>query len=95
MIFKPDIDKVRQRLYAFWEGEYTGRACVSVVAPKYEGANISMFHNDRDMSNDAEALKDYWENPEVIYQNNINITPTIVIATPKNPLFESFSLFII
>ncbi|GKX28225.1 hypothetical protein SH1V18_07050 [Vallitalea longa] len=71
MIFKPDIDKVRERLYGFWEQEYTGRACISVVAPKYEGANISMFHNDRDMTNDKEALIDYWENPEVIYDNNI------------------------
>lgn len=71
MRFKQDIDKVRDRLYAFWEGEYTGRACISIVAPKYEGANISLFHNDKDLSHDPLALKDYWENPEVIYQNTL------------------------
>lgn len=69
MRFKPDIDKVRERLYAFWEREIIDRTCISVVAPFEKGANISMFHNDRDLSGDPEALKKYWEDPETIMQN--------------------------
>lgn len=69
MRFKEDIDKVRERLYAFWEREIIDRVCISVIAPNKTGANISMFRND--FSGNAQALKDYWEDPQTIYKNNI------------------------
>ncbi|HHY83403.1 MAG TPA: trimethylamine corrinoid protein 2 [Clostridiales bacterium] len=72
MQFKPDIDKVRERLYAFWERELIDRACIAVVAPREKGAHISMFHNDRDLTNDPEALRCYWEDPETILNNAIS-----------------------
>jgi hypothetical protein len=71
MRFKPDIDKVRERLYAFWEREVIDRACISVVAPLYKGANISMFHNDKNLTGDPEGLKRYWEDPETILHNSL------------------------
>ncbi|HHV99926.1 MAG TPA: trimethylamine corrinoid protein 2 [Clostridiaceae bacterium] len=69
MRLKPDIDKVKERLYAFWEREVIDRACIAVVAPFEKGANISMFHNDNDLTGDPEALKRYWEDPETIMKN--------------------------
>lgn len=71
MRFKPDIEKVRERLYAFWEREIIDRACISVVAPRERGANISMFHNDRDLTHYPEALRKYWEDPETIIHNSL------------------------
>lgn len=71
MRFKPDIEKVRERLYAFWEREVIDRACISVTAPFRKGENISMFHNDRDLTGDPEALRKYWEDPETILQNSL------------------------
>ena len=71
MRFKEDIDKVRERLYAFWELEAIDRACISVVAPIKKGDCISMFHNPENLTNRPEELKKYWEDPETIYKNNI------------------------
>lgn len=71
MKYKPDIDKVRKRLYAFWEREIIDRACICVLAPKKKGGHISMFHNTKDMTSDSEGLKRYWTDPETIYKNNI------------------------
>ncbi len=72
MQFKPDIEKVRERLYAFWERELIDRACVAVMAPWKKGDHISMFHNDKDLSGDPEALRRYWEDPETILQNALS-----------------------
>lgn len=71
MQFKPDIDEVRERLHAFWEREIIDRACVAVAAPWNKGDHISMFHNDRDLSDDSEALRRYWEDPDTILKNAI------------------------
>lgn len=71
MRFKEDIEKVRQRLYAFWEGEAIDRACVAVMAPQKPGDHISMFENPRQLQDQPEELRKYWEDPETIYQNNI------------------------
>lgn len=71
MRYKEDIDVVRERVYAFWEGEYTGRALISVTAPKCHCAKSSMFRNSEDMSDNKEALLKYWVDPETIYNNNI------------------------
>lgn len=71
MRFKPDIDKVRWRLSAFWANETADRALVSVVAPQYPGAHISQFHNPQDLTGDKEALRRYWEDPETIRRNNL------------------------
>lgn len=71
MKYKPDIDKVRQRLYAFWEREVIDRACICVVAPKKKGDHCSMFHNPQDQTGDSEGLLKYWTDPETIYKNNI------------------------
>lgn len=68
-----DLEMIRRRMLAFWEHECIDRACVSVSAPLEPGANISMFHNDRrDMENDPEALRRYWEDPATIRQNTVN-----------------------
>lgn len=53
MRFREDIDKVKERLFAFWENECIDRACVKVTAPKIPGAHISMFSNDKDLSEDG------------------------------------------
>lgn len=92
MLYKPDIDQVRQRLYAFWNNEYTGRALVSVVAPKYEGANISMFHNDvRDMEQDPAALLRYWTDPETICRNAENRLQRTFLGGETLPVvFQNF-----
>lgn len=71
MKYKEDIDKVKERLYAFWDREVIDRACISVVAPKKKGDHISMFHNPQQMQDRPEELRKYWEDPETIYQNNI------------------------
>lgn len=71
MRFKEDIDIVRKRIYAFWDREIIDRVLVSVIAPKEKGKNISMFHNSRDLSNQPEELRKYWEDPETIYRNNM------------------------
>lgn len=71
MKFKEDIDLVRKRLYAFWDREIIDRVLVSVIAPKEKGKNISMFHNSRNLSGQPEELRKYWEDPETIYQNNM------------------------
>lgn len=71
MRFKEDIDIVRKRLYAFWDREIIDRVLVSVTAPKKKGKNISMFHNSTDLTNQPEELRKYWEDPETIYQNNM------------------------
>lgn len=71
MRFKEDIDRVRERLYAFWECEAIDRACVSVVAPRGPGAPISMFQNPEQLQDRPEELRKYWEDPETIYRNNI------------------------
>lgn len=71
MRFKPDIDRVRWRMEAFWANEMADRALISVVAPKYPGAHISQFHNPEDLTGQPEALRRYWEDPETIYRNNI------------------------
>ena len=71
MRFKPDIDRVRERLDAFWAMEMADRALISVVAPKERGAHISQFHNPEDLTGDKEALRRYWEDPETIRINNI------------------------
>jgi hypothetical protein len=69
--FKEDIDKVRERLYAFWEREIVDRACISVIAPNKKSVPISMFHNPNDLTKDPQALRQYWENPQTIHKNNI------------------------
>ncbi len=71
MRFKPDIDRVRGRLDAFWALEMADRALISVVAPRYPGAHISQFHNPRDLAADPEALRQYWEDPETIRRVNL------------------------
>lgn len=71
MKYKEDIDKVRERLYAFWDREIVDRACVCVLAPKKKGDHISMFENPHDLRNDPAALKAYWTDPETIYRENI------------------------
>jgi hypothetical protein len=71
MRYKEDIDKVRQRLYAFWNREIIDRSCISVVAPLKEGAHISMFENPQKLQDQPEELRKYWEDPETIYKNNI------------------------
>lgn len=71
MRFKPDIDAVRWRLDAFWNLEAADRALISVVAPRTPGAHISQFHNPRDLRQDPEALRRYWEDPETIRQTNL------------------------
>lgn len=71
MKYKEDIEKVRERLYAFWEGEVIDRALISVIAPNEEGNNISMFRNPKNLTNDPFALNNYWEDKETIYNNNI------------------------
>lgn len=71
MKYKEDIEKVRKRLYAFWDREVIDRACICVVAPKKKGGHVSMFQNPRDLTKDPKALKRYWTDPETIYQNNI------------------------
>lgn len=71
MRFKEDIDIVRKRLYAFWDKEIIDRPLISVIAPKEKGKNISMFHNSKDLSNQPEELRKYWEDPETIYKNNM------------------------
>ena len=71
MKYKEDIDKVRERLYAFWDREIVDRACVCVLAPKKKGDHISMFENPHDLRKDPAALKAYWTDPETIYRENI------------------------
>lgn len=71
MRFKEDIDIVRKRLYAFWDREMIDRVLISVTAPKEKGKNISMFHNSQDLTGKPEELRKYWEDPETIYQNNM------------------------
>ena len=71
MRLKEDIDIVRKRLYAFWDREIIDRVLVSVIAPKEKGKNISMFHNSRDLTGKPEELRKYWEDPETIYDNNM------------------------
>ncbi len=70
MRFKPDIDKVRERLYAFWENEIIDRACVAVWAPKEKGVNISAFINDTYCPDQASLVR-YWTDPETIRKNNM------------------------
>lgn len=71
MKYKPDIEKVRKRLYAFWEREVIDRACICVLAPRNRGDHISMFENPRDLRDNPEELIKYWTDPETIYYNNI------------------------
>ena len=70
MYFKEDIDKVKERLFAFWEREIVDRACVAVWAPKKEGVNTSAFMNDTDCP-DEQSLIRYWTDPETILKNNM------------------------
>jgi len=72
MRFKEDIDKVRERLYAFWDQEVIDRALISVIAPLKKGDRISMFQNPQDLSGKEEDIIKYWEDPETIYKNNIS-----------------------
>lgn len=71
MRFKEDIERVRERIYGFWERELIDRALISVVAPKEKGKNISMFHNSKDLTNQPKELEKYWKDPETIYKNSI------------------------
>ena len=71
MKYKPDIDKVKERLYAFWDREVIDRACVCVLAPRKKNDPISMFENPRDLRDKPEELLKYWTDPETIYKNNI------------------------
>lgn len=68
---KADIDHVRVRFGAFWALEMADRALISVVAPKKPGAHISQFHNPQNLTDNPEALRRYWEDPETIRQNNL------------------------
>ncbi len=70
MRYKEDIDKVKERLFAFWEREVVDRACVAVWAPKKEGVNTSAFINDTGCE-DEQSLLRYWTDPETIYMNTI------------------------
>lgn len=91
MYYKPDIDKVRERLYAFWEREIVDRVCISVVAPYEKGANISMFHNDNDLSGDPDALRRYWEDPETIMNNSLaRIERTYLGGDTLPVVFQNF-----
>lgn len=92
MKYKRDIDKVREKFDFFWNNEYAGRALIAVVAPKQPGYNISMFHNDdREMYRRLNDLRDYWENPEVIYKNNIKRLERTYFAGESIPIvFQNY-----
>lgn len=92
MRYKQDIEKVKERFDCFWGNEYAGRALVAVTAPKQPGVNISMFHNsDIQMYKEPERLKEYWENPHTIYQNNINRIENTYYAGEAFPvIFQNF-----
>ena len=69
---KVDLETIKDRMLAFWAGESIGRAFLAVDAPLDPGANISVFHNDdREMAGDREAIRSYWEDPEIIRQNSL------------------------
>ena len=59
---KPDFEKVRQRLLAFWQGEIVDRACIAVTAPKTPDVSAG----DRDKARGTESLRAYWSDPETI-----------------------------
>ena len=70
MYFKEDIDKVKERLFAFWDREIVDRACVAVWAPKKEGVNTSAFINDAQCPDEQSIIR-YWTDPATIYRNNM------------------------
>ena len=72
MKYKEDIDRVKERMKAFWNQEMLDRACAAIVAPKKPGVNISPFKNDLDFTGNREGLIDYWTNPETIRRVNLN-----------------------
>lgn len=70
MEFKPDIQKVKDRLQGFWNREKTDRVCIAAVAPKSANVEISMFRNPEEGNDPSERLRN-WTDPDTILRNNI------------------------
>mgnify|MGYP007062593932 CR=1 FL=1 len=62
------------------------RVLISVTAPKEKGKNISMFHNSQDLTGKPEELRKYWEDPETIYQNNMERLENTFLGAKLSPL---------
>lgn len=91
MKYKPDIDKVRERLYAFWNQEMIDRACICVLAPKKKGDPISMFENPENLRDKPEELLKYWTDPETIYKNNIKRLERMYLGGDTLPIiFQNY-----
>ncbi len=89
--FKEDIDLVKERMLCFWEHKMADRALISVIAPKAPGLHIDMFHNEKDLTCDPEALRRYWEDPETIYRNNIKRLENTYLGGETLPLiFQNY-----
>jgi hypothetical protein len=73
MINKPDWEKTKKRLTAFWDLEVIDRCCIAAAAPiNNTFSDVSTFAGDSVNPNDAADLLDYWTNPERILKRNLN-----------------------
>lgn len=80
MYYKPDWEKSKQRILAWWNHEIIDRCCIAVHAPK-ENSNLPPFPDlqlgpwlgglDEIDENNQEGIRDWWINPEKNYQRAI------------------------
>ncbi|MCP4404084.1 MAG: hypothetical protein GY801_43110, partial [bacterium] len=81
MYYKPDWDKAKERLLAFWEGEIIDRCCVAVHALRKSSKMTTPFPEqqwgpwlgglEKFADDDRESIKAWWVDPEENYKRMI------------------------
>jgi hypothetical protein len=80
MYYKPDWDKVKERLLAWWNHEVIDRCCIAVHAPRKD-SKLPGFPDlqhgpwlgglESISAEDSDAIQQWWQDPELNYQRAI------------------------
>lgn len=80
MHYKPDWDKAKERIIAFWNNEIIDRCCIAILSPR-KGSNLLPFPElqngpwlgglEKYSEEDTESIEKWWTDPEENYKRMV------------------------